>query len=506
MNETGSQIQSMEAPGSLFANKYRLQRPLARGGMGLVYLAVQEPLGRSVAVKVLQEPSGDNTFRERFIAEASICARLSHPNIVTVHDYGEAENGALFMVMEYVEGETLDRVLGREVRLPATRVIPFIRQVASALSHAHRAGIVHRDLKPSNIVVTKGPDGERVKVLDFGIAKAFGRHGVHELHHDLTEAGKLIGTPRFMAPEQIRKRAVDQRTDLYALGVLSYLVASGRPPFDGDSDISLMNAHLERPAPHLKTGDRVQELELDFVIRWMLAKEPSDRPQDAGELLGQLEAAERVRTLTREVVSASRGRVAHSSGALEKLMDEHAGRRSFAGPLARRWAVVGAILAIPILVLAVLWLRGGNPRPTDAPETAGPIEVPSRPAPPPQVVEPQVEESFAPGDDGQGDLVPPREAPRGSSSPGRDEASSPARVSAKPSKPPPRRRRPAAVPLRGARDAPGPFEEQAAAEKPRASEPRDPVDPAEDTLAPNLRKKGAIVVDDLERPRVPVVD
>jgi serine/threonine-protein kinase len=474
--------------GTLFAGKYRLERPLARGGMGLVYLAVQEPLGRPVAIKVLQEPAGDNNFRERFIAEASICASLSHPNIVTVHDYGEAANGALFMVMEYVEGETLDRLLGREVRFSADQVIPFVQQVASALAHAHRAGIVHRDLKPSNIVLSRGPDGERLKVLDFGIAKAFGGKGKDD-GQDLTEAGKLIGTPRFMAPEQIRKRGVDPRTDLYSLGVLSYLVASGRPPFDGDSDVGLMNAHLEQPAPHLLHGDRIEEVELDFLIRWMLAKEPVDRPQTADELLSHLEAADRMRRLGPDVVVRARGRVAESSGALDEMVAAAPGAGTHPAPAAHsfwheRWALVLALLLVPLVVVAALWLRSSmQPASSSAPT---PTEVPApRALTPPSDPDPPTSDAASPRPP-----APPAAEPRPVRSDRRRTA--------------PARSRPA----RRRREAPPASRREAAAPAPAA--PTTQVEPAPDpkpSPAPlPTRRRPDILVDDIDRRRVPVVD
>mgnify|MGYP006266423193 CR=1 FL=1 len=320
----------------LFEGRYRIRRPLARGGMGDVYLATQEPLARPVAIKILREAGLDPTFRRRFFAEARICAALAHPNLVTLLDYGESPEGRLFMVLEYVEGETLDRLLGREVRLDPGRATALLRQVASALHHVHRAGVVHRDLKPANIVVRATADGEAAKLLDFGIAKFGSEWSEGPEDPEWTGASRVLGTPRFMAPEQIRKQPLDGRTDLYALGVIAHWMLAGRPPFEGDDDATLMHRHLTEPPPSLPPSLARAESELDFLVRRSLAKRPADRPEDADAWLRELSAAEGLRRTA-----------AAWAAEVESGLDEGAEARAGAAggwrPWGARWAVAAAL-------------------------------------------------------------------------------------------------------------------------------------------------------------------
>lgn len=416
------------APGALFGGRYRLERPIARGGMGVVFLAVQEPLGRPVAIKVLQERGLDDTFRERFFAEARISASLSHPNIVTLLDYGEATNGALYMVLEYVEGETLDRVLGREIRLEPTRAISLLRQVASGLQHAHRSGIVHRDLKPGNLIVRVGPEGEQIKILDFGIAKVLS--GQVSTRDDLTEASRVLGTPRFMAPEQIRKLDLDGRVDLYALGIIGYMMATGRPPFQADNDTALMNHHLSTDPPSL--GERAAVYpELDFVIRRLLAKRREDRPGDASILIEELDAAERALELSQVYVDEAR----LPDPELRLLALGSAHSRSGAKTSAWLWTAVAA--AAVLLVGAVLLRPGAQVESLSAESQARlPLPSPRSELDEAQEVEPEapgsaVESGHEPPEPSASDregeeaqAAPDRDAPTETPAPGRRRARS----------------------------------------------------------------------------------
>ncbi len=466
-------------PGSqppLFAGKYRLEKPLAKGGMGIVYLASQEPLGRRVAIKILREATTDSRFRDRFLAEAQICSQFAHPNIVTVHDYGEAE-GALFMVMEYVSGETLDRILGRHVRLDPGRSLPLLSQIASALAHAHSAGVVHRDLKPSNIVLQSVDGTEHVKVLDFGIAKAFRPQTDDAMPgHDLTEAGKLIGTPRFMAPEQIRRQELGPQTDLYALGVLGYMVLAGRAPFDGDTDVALMNHHLYTPPPPLEVHGDVVEPELDWMLRQLLAKSPNERPPDAPTVLHQLEALGRIRELAREDL-ASTTRPKDFRAWVAGHSETHL-RRQRSTML--RWAAL-VVVAIVTSGALLLWPsakvdRAASPAPTGATEPAVPMAMPL-----PAESAPAVEESST-------EPVAPPEV---------EATVEEAEVVAPPAKPKARRRR------RRPKVSPLPVEEPVQKTTPKTAPPESPTMP-EPEEAPT---DPALLVPDLEpERRVPVVD
>ncbi len=279
----------------ILGDKYQLERSIARGGMGHVFLATQLPLGREVAVKVLVVHPENADFRSRFLLEASTCARLSHPNIVTIHDYGQTDRGDVFMAMEYIQGQPLSKVMAKEKRLDPGRACNIVAQTARALRAAHKSGVVHRDLKPSNIMLIRDTDDgssqDFVKVVDFGLAKLF------EVPKDadalqLTRAGMLLGSPRYMSPEQIRNRGVDPRTDIYALGVIFFIMLTGKPPFDADNMTDILTQHLRDPAPDLlevapEAG--IPEF-LSAIVRRCLEKDPEKRYQNTDALLTELSA------------------------------------------------------------------------------------------------------------------------------------------------------------------------------------------------------------------------
>ena len=201
---------------------YTIERELGRGGMGAVYLAVHAMLGRKAAVKLLRpELSRDPSTVQRFFTEARAASAIKHPSIVEIYDFGVAPDGAAYIVMELLDGESLATRLARLGRLPVATALVFARQIATALAAAHRAGIVHRDLKPDNAFLVADPEvagGERVKLLDFGIAKLTGDGGVAH-----TTTGAIMGTPHYMSPEQCEgSRAVDHRADLYSLGCMLF--------------------------------------------------------------------------------------------------------------------------------------------------------------------------------------------------------------------------------------------------------------------------------------------
>ena len=238
--------------GDVLGQRYRLTERIAVGGMGEVWRATDDVLGRDVAVKVLKEEySGDPGFRQRFRAEARHSAALTHPNIAGVYDYGEADRSA-YLVMELVPGEPLSDVLAREGSLPPREAMGLLAQAAAGLAVAHAAGVVHRDVKPGNLLVT--PDG-RVKVTDFGIARASDAV-------PLTATGQVMGTAQYLAPEQAMGRGATSASDVYALGVVGYEALAGRRPFDGDSPMAVAMAHVNadpRPLPaSLPAGARAQ--------------------------------------------------------------------------------------------------------------------------------------------------------------------------------------------------------------------------------------------------------
>ncbi len=262
------------AVGKVLAGRYRIERLLGRGGMGAVYLARDQVLGESVALKVIAPAwhHEHSDLVERFRREASAARKVSSPNVIRIHDIGEAPGGLLYLSMEYFDGKTLaERIVGRGP-LSKRDLRDIIGQVCEGLDTAHRAKVVHRDLKPQNVLV-----GERnaVKIIDFGLAKtAFAGGG-------LTATGLLLGTPHYMAPEQVRGKDVDARTDIYALGALTYHAATGRPPFEGDNPIAISFAHLSETPVRPRALNPAISADLDAMIMDALAKDPGDRPQTA---------------------------------------------------------------------------------------------------------------------------------------------------------------------------------------------------------------------------------
>jgi serine/threonine-protein kinase len=258
------------APDLLIADRYRLVDRIAAGGMGEVWRAHDETLDRDVAVKVLLPDSAqDEGFVERFRAEARLSSQLSHPNVGTVHDFGE-QDGQAYLVMELMTGEPLSTLIAERAPMPQAEVTEILSQTALALQAAHDAGVVHRDVKPANIVVD--PQGY-AKLTDFGIARALGEAS-------LTQTGEVLGTPHYLAPEQAKGAQAGPLSDVYALAVVGYEMITGERPFSGESMVATALAHVSQPAPQL--SDDVQE-PLRTTVMAALAKDPAQRPQSAAE-------------------------------------------------------------------------------------------------------------------------------------------------------------------------------------------------------------------------------
>ncbi len=397
-------------PGKLVGGKYRLEKPLARGGMGSVWLARHTELDAPVAVKfMVHELVGTPAAEARFKREAKAAAQLRSPHVVHIHDYG-VEDGAPYMVMELLEGQDLAGEIARSGRLSVSRVATIVTQVAKALAMAHAAGIVHRDLKPSNLFLSRSGEDEIVKVLDFGVAK----ETMTTLVVDRTTSGVLIGSPQYMSPEQARGEHVDLHSDLWSLGVVVYEAVTGAPPFDS-THLGALLAKINEASPAAPTSIAPDlPAAIDGFMARALARKPEERFPSAKALadaLTRIAAATGAATTMRQVAKPvvvvpagvaaatpiARDAATMASGvaepdAVSTTMPERGIPKGEASSRPRR-ALVGAAIAIGISgVAATLWLglgRGGTSDPGTPSATSSPpsAATPLR-SPAPPVVEP----------------------------------------------------------------------------------------------------------------------
>lgn len=288
--------------GQMLDGRYRLESVLGRGGMGVVYRATHIHLDTQCAVKVLHpELVSNQAAIERFRREARAAGRIQHPNAIQVTDFGVAQDGVVYLVMEMVQGDTLRDVLKKEKKIAPARAIEWMLQVCAAVHEAHEKGVIHRDLKPDNIILQADSSPERLKVLDFGIAKLREREtsgdsrvlgdAPREFEKTLTEAGMLIGTPQYMSPEQCRAKKLDPRSDIYSLGVIVYEMLGGRLPFIGETPIEVVLKHIKEIPPPLRETNPEITPELERVVMRSLDKEVNNRQTTAAEFGEELRAA-----------------------------------------------------------------------------------------------------------------------------------------------------------------------------------------------------------------------
>ena len=423
MVQSGAQAPSAPADvgdpliGRILNDKFRIVEALGSGGMGRVYKAVQSPLDRLVALKVLnpQYSEGkDPGFQKRFFLEAAVTSKLRHPNTVTVIDYGSTDDGVLYIAMEYLEGQTLAQLLTQMGPLPWMRVMNIVQQVARSLREAHRVGLIHRDLKPANIMVlNQEDDHDVVKVLDFGLVKSFlpDRGGTNET--EITQAGVILGSPQYMAPEQARNVS-DPRSDVYSLGVVMFQMLMGRPPFQAAQSIDVIFKHLNEAPPVFAAVWPAHTVpqEVEALVMRCLYKRPEERFQSMDEVLEAIRRAaasagfsgafSSPRAVTGGFMALpppgsgpmsgpqtgplpSPGSTGASTVALDIAVEE-----APAKPAARRTlplALFAGSLMLGLTVAAVVALRAPAPQPLPAPEPlqavapAAKTPAPEQPAP-----------------------------------------------------------------------------------------------------------------------------
>lgn len=324
---------------TLADGRYRIERRLGSGGMAVVYCAHDEELSRTVAIKLLADHlADDDEFRARFLREARVAARLSHPNVVAVYDAGE-DGGRPFIVMEVVEGETLAALLARRGHLRPDEVVALGTQAAAGLAHAHGHGLVHRDVKPHNLLI--GKDGV-LKVADFGIARAAAAT------QRLTQVGTILGTAAYLAPEQAIGEDVAATADVYSLGAVLYECLTGQTPFQADTLIQLVTA--QQQAAIVPVAELVPDVPavLEEAVMRCLARNPAYRPASAGEVARLLAGVS-------EAPTAPLPRPAPPA------------RRSYARELKGLIALVAVAVAAGLVVLAISTTGGGSSRPAAPP-------------------------------------------------------------------------------------------------------------------------------------------
>ncbi|MCB9763761.1 MAG: serine/threonine protein kinase [Alphaproteobacteria bacterium] len=473
--------------GQSIAGRFLVRSLISRGSMGKVFLAEQQPLGRMVALKVLdvrvRGDHEDDAFDRRFVNEASALARLHHPNTVRIYDYGVWE-GLTWLAMEYIQGDTLSALL-RDGPLDPSRALRIATRVCASLNEAHAAGIIHRDLKPGNVLIRSTPsDGEEVvKVVDFGLVKDM------EDGSDLTAAGLIMGSPLYMAPEQVKGLKVDPRADLYALGVMLYRMLTGVPPFQAAGTVGVLVAHVNTPPPPFSTHADAPALPpcVEWTVMRCLEKSPDDRFADATELKRALRACRLALedpTLAMVSLELQDGRLVQladlnetsqsSSTMFRALLRTHVqDEPERRGPGRAALLLVSVLLLAGVVAGALGVLLFARDQGVEAGKAAGEVAAPVTAPPPPEVGE----ASEAPVEPPSGPIEPAEAAP------GAPEAA----PAARPVRPPPVTAAP-----------PKPAEPTAQA----ASAPAAPTDPPETAPPP----AEAPAEDDFSIPTSDIVD
>ncbi len=369
MAESAREIELSD--GDEFAG-YRVERRLGRGGMGILYLAIEPGLERRVALKLIApEAASDEVFARRFAEESRIAASIEHPNVVPIYAAGE-EAGVPYIAMRYVAGADLARRLIREGRLPPDVAVDLIAQIGNGLDAIHAAGLIHRDVKPANVLLSGDDGGDHAYITDFGVARNVATES------GLTQTGRFVGTLDYVAPEQISGGEIDARVDVYALGCLLFKLLTGEVPFPKDGDAARLFAHLNDPPPAPSLYVPEVSMALDDIVIRALSKSPDERYPSAGDLGRAAQAALRgehpaapertvatgaAATRTAETISTKAGETSVSTPATEptrRLGDQTPPATAKPGGANRRWALIGGVAALAAALVAVVILLGGG--------------------------------------------------------------------------------------------------------------------------------------------------
>jgi serine/threonine-protein kinase len=357
---------STDLIGSVIADRYHILQRLGAGGMGRVYLAEHVKMGRRCAIKVLHPAmAGDGEAVVRFNREAANASRIDHPNVAAIYDFGETADGLLYLAMQFVEGETLTRVMTQGNTLLPMRVLEIVRQVAEGLHAAHSLGIVHRDLKPDNIMVSAGADGiDHVKVVDFGIAKA-----TADQAGGVTRTGVVVGTPEYMSPEQLAGEAVGPASDVYTLALIAFALFTGELPFAAASTAKMVVTRLTEAPRSLAAvrPDVAWPIELEVVMQRALDREPGRRYPSTREFAAALHAAIAMMPMTKAIPAhaptARRTRVIEAgrdAATAATAVREPTGERDEPAPRRKRLDIAAAamVLGVGLVIVTGLASRG----------------------------------------------------------------------------------------------------------------------------------------------------
>lgn len=281
-----SRISDYLAPGTVFSEYYEIIGPLGAGNLSRVFQARHISSGRNLAIKMLHSHlCNDSLSVQRFQREAKALSRLNHPNLVSVEDFMISPDGIPFIIMDYLEGESLQQILAREKSLGWQETASIFVQICKGLSHAHSKGIIHRDLKPGNVMIVLEKNGNKqAKVVDFGLAKTNQTDSIGRI----TQTGEVFGSPLYMSPEQCEGKTVDRRSDVYAVGCIMFECLTGKAPYHGKNIIDTLSMHLNSPVPEIPASSNVPPWMVE-TVRKALAKDPAKRQQSIEDLGGQLQ-------------------------------------------------------------------------------------------------------------------------------------------------------------------------------------------------------------------------